>query len=230
MDKKKKNIIIISIIGVVFVAALGLVGMKVFQGFSAKKYVDAVLDQNVNGEVGSIVGMTKGLTEDAAKKQYEQTVEGFLNNVVAAESLPLDEEQKKACMDACKDIFAELNYRVVDEKKVDDKEYEVTVQIKVSDVIAKLKTLLEAETERINTKVENGEYRGTMEEIDAQMKADYAVKLADVLKEAAKTMKDGESKTVVVTVKKGENGLYNIEGSQISEILTKMMGLSKKED
>ena len=230
MDKKKKNIIIISIIGVVFVAALGLVGMKVFQGFSAKKYVDAVLDQNVNGEVGSIVGMTKGLTEDAAKKQYEQTVEGFLNNVVAAESLPLDEEQKKACLDACKDIFAELSYRVVDEKKVNDKEYEVTVQIKVSDVIEKLKTLLEAETARINTKVENGEYRGTMEEIDAQMKADYAVNLAKVLKEAAKTMKDGESQTVVVTVKKGENGLYNIEGSQISEILTKMMGLSKKED
>ena len=100
----------------------------------------------------------------------------------------------------------------------------------MSDVIAKLKTLLEAETERINTKVENGEYRGTIEEIDAQMKANYAVNLADVLKEAAKTMKDGESQTVVVTVKKGENGLYNIEGSQISGILTKMMGLSKKED
>lgn len=231
MEKKKKTILIATIIGIVFAGAVGLACVSIFGGFSAKKYVDAVLDQVVKGDVSAVVGMTKGLTEDAAKKQHEQTVEGFLNNVIDAGSLPLDEEQKKECVKACKKIFGELNYQVTSEKKKGSDEYEVTVKFKVSNVIATLKTLLEAENARINEKVENGEYRGmSMEEIDTQMKAEYAANLAKILEEAAKTMKDGESQTMTMTVKKGKNGLYVLEGAQISQFLSKIMGLSEKQD
>jgi len=230
MDKKKKNILIISIIGVVFVLAVGLACFSLFRGFSAKKYVTAVLEQHTEGNVGAIVGMTKGLTEDAAKAQYEQTMEGFLNNVIDADSLPLDEEQKKECLDACKAIFKELNYSVGEEKKINGNEYQVTVKYKASDVLVKLKAILEAETARLNAKVEAGEYRGSMEEIDTLMKTEYAVNLASMLKKAAEQMEDGESGTITVIVKKGENGLYSMSGAQISEFLAKIMGLNEKQD
>lgn len=229
MDKKKKYILIASAIGVVFAIAVTIACVSLFQGFSATKYAEAVLEQTMEGKVSALVSMTKGLTEDAAKKQYETTVSDFVTNVVA-KGLTLDDEQKKACVKECKEIFEDMKYNVSNEKKISDTEYEVTVTYKKSDVMTKLKALAEAETARINAKVENGEYRGTLDAINQQMQAEYATNLASMLKEANETMEFGDEESIVLSVKKGENGLYVIDGTQIGQFLLKIMGLGENQD
>lgn len=225
MDKKK-SIILYVCIGIVFVALSVLVCFRLFGGFNAKEYVNAVCAQMLKGDTESAVKMTRGLTQEEAQKQQEEFIGNFVENMVAS-GLTLEEDDKEACVKIVKNIFAKFEYEVVSAEKVKDGEYLVTVNYKKNDVIQKLKAIASEENERATEKVNKGEYRGTKEEIDAQMRSEFAKKLPQMLEEAYKTMKNGETETTTVKVKKGENGLYS---GEMSEFFMKIIGLTAKQD
>ncbi len=223
---KKKTIIITICIGVTFVALSVLVCFRLFGGFNAKEYVNAVCMQMLKGDTEGAVKMTRGLSEEDAKKQQKEMLEHFVDNMIAS-GLSLEQEEKEKCVKTAEKIFSDFEYEVTDSKKVKDGEYQVTIQYKSSDVIQKLQALAKKENELAKEKVNKGEYRGTKAEIDAQMRKEFAKKLPEMLDEAYQTMENGKQETMALTVKKGENGLYTVD---IGKFLIKIMGLTAKQD
>ncbi len=226
MKEKKRNIIIaISSVAVLAVFAT-IVCIRLFSGFNASKYVNAVCSQVIKGDVDEAIQVTRGLTEEAAKEQHEVMVSNFVDNVIAS-GLTLDEKQKEECVEISKKIFSEMKYDVKKSKKISDDEYQVTIEYQKTDVIAKLQKLAKEESERAHKKVNKGEYRGATEEINAQLQEEFTKKLPDMLEEAYKTMEFGKTETIVLVVKKSENGLYTVD---VGEFIEKIMNLSTKED
>lgn len=229
MDNKKRNIIIAVSVSVVVAVLAVIAGIRIFGGFKPERYVSAVLSQTMKGEVGAVTRMTKGLTEDEAQIQYEIVVTGFMNNVILSD-VSLSDTQKAECLEICKKIFKDMKYEVKDSEKAGDGVYRVSVQIQSSDVLQKMKTLLEAETERIYAKMEAAEYQGTLAEIEKQMKKEYADSVPSILKKAYETMEYQTAETVVLTVKKGDNGLYGVDGAELNDFIVKILGLTTNQD
>ena len=229
LDAKKKNIVIGVTAGAVALIVIVIACFGILRGFNAQSYVNVVLSQNLKGDVKGAVKMTKGLTEQQAKAQYEMTVESFVKNIVAS-GLELSEEQTKQCVDISKKIFKDMKYEVKEAKKINDDEYEVPVKYQATDVIAKLQALATDEKARVEAKVQKGEFRGSGEELEAQMQAEFAGNLPTMLQSAYDTMEFGEETTVVLKVTKNENGLYVLDGTQTSGFIAKIMGLSVNQD
>ena len=226
MKDKKRNIIIGISCVVVLIAFTIVVCIRLFGGFNASKYVSAVCDQVIKGDIEEALQVTRGLTEESAKEQHELMVNNFVDNVIAS-GLTLDEKQKKECVDIAKKIFADMKYDVKKSKKVSDSEYQVTIEYQKTDVIEKLQKLAKKESEAAAKKVSKGEYRGTAEEINAQLQEEFTKKMPKMLDEAYKTMELGEKETMVLVVKKSEKGLYTVD---VGEFIEKIMNLSAKED
>ena len=229
MDNKKRNIIIAISVSIVIVALAVIAGIRIFGGFKPERYVNAVLSQTMKGEVGAVTRMTKGLSADEAQVQYEIVVTSFMNNVILSE-VSLSDEQKADCLETCKKIFRDMKYEVKSSKKVGDGAYRVSVEIQSADVLQKMKTLLSAETDRIYAKMEAAEYQGTLEEIEQQMKKEYADSVPAILKTAYETMEYKEAETIVLNVKKGENGLYGIDSAELNDFIVKILGLTTNQD
>lgn len=229
MDAKKRNIFIGIGAGVIVAIFVAIAFVGIFRGFNAQKYVNAVLKQNLKGNVEEAVRMANGPTEAQAKQQYEMTIESFVSNVVA-NGLELTEKEKKQCIDLTKEIFADMKFEVQEAKKISDDEFEVPVKYQVSDVMVKLHKLAQDEKAKVEEKVQKGEFRGSDEELEAQMQAEFSKNLPDMLKKAHETMEFGKEETMILKVKKNENGLYTLDGTQISQFIAKIMGLTVKED
>ena len=229
MDAKKRNIIIGATAGAVILVLAVIACFGIFRGFDAQHYVDVVLDQNLKGDVKSAVQTTKGLTEEQAKEQYESTVESFVANIVAS-GLTLSEEEQKQCVEISKKIFSDMKYEVQEAEKVSDDEYKVPVKYQVSDVMVKLQALAQDEKAKVEEKVQKGEFRGSGEELEAQMQAEFAKNLPTMLQTAHETMEFGKEETMVLKVTKNENGLYVLDGTQTSQFIAKIMGLTVNQD
>lgn len=226
MKKKKLNIGVVIGAVVVSIGLLILVCFRLFGGFDARRYVDAVCAQILEGDVENAIKMTRGLTKEKAEEQHEEMVRNFVNNVIAS-GLTLEKEEQEACTEITKQIFANLKYEVESAEEVNENEYRVTIRYQETDVIEKLQALAKEESAQAKKKVNRGEYQGTQEEINKQIQKEFAEKLPDMLEEAYKNMSFGKEKTMVLTVRKNENDLYTVD---ISEFLVKMMGLTTKQD
>lgn len=229
MDAKKRNIIIGAGIGAVVLILAVIACFGIFRGFNAQQYVDVVLDQNLKGNVKAAVQTTKGLTEEQAKAQYEMTVDSFVKNIVAS-GLTLSEDEQKQCVEISKKIFTDMKYEVQEAEKVSDDEYKVPVKYQVSDVMVKLQALAQDEKTKVEEKVQKGEFRGSGEELEAQMQAEFAKNLPGMLEKAHETMEFGKEETFVLKVTKNEKGLYVLDGTQTSQFIAKIMGLTVNQD
>lgn len=232
MGDKKKQIIIgicVSVIAVVFIVFGTLACLGVFREFNAQGYVDAMLDQTLKGEVEAAVEMTDGSTEEALCAQYESGIKSFVKNSLLG-GAELDSELETQYVDLCKKIFKEMKYSVEEAEKVSDGEFQVPVKYQPSNVLQLFITSAKNEVALIEEKKEKGEYRGTFEEIETQMKTDYLTSWYTCLDEAYSNMQFGEEQTMVFTVKKGESDLYELENSSITEFLTKILGVDEIQD
>lgn len=232
MEGKKKKIIIgisIGVAAVLFIVFGTLACLGIFREFDAQRYVKATLDQTIKGEVEAAVEMTNGTTEDALYAQYEAGIESFVKNSLTS-GTELTEELETRYIDLCKKVFASMKYEVQEAEKISDTEYQVPVTYQPSDVLNLFIASVQGEAQRLSEKVENGEYRGTLEEINAQMKSDFMNNSCDLFEEAYNNMQYGEEQTMVFKVTKGESGLYELESTAISEFLTKILGLGENQD
>ena len=76
----------------------------------------------------------------------------------------------------------------------------------------------------LHNKVENGDYRGTRDEINEQMRKDFLKEVYPFYEADYANMEYGEKETIVFHVEKGENGLYKMDGQAVSEFIKKILG------
>lgn len=231
MNLKNKKVIIAGIVaGVVIVTFGALACAGVFRGFDAQRYVKAVLDQTLKGEVKAAVSVMDGVTEKELETQYEAGItsfveSSFLNGIEASEKV------QKTYQDHCKKIFAGMKYEVGEAEKTGEDSFCVPVTYQPSDVYTKFKASVAQEGQKLTAKMENSEYEGeTIEEIQTQMYAELLSNSCTLLEEAYNTMEFWKKETMEFTVKKGANGLYKVDETQIAEFITKIMGLDAIQD
>lgn len=227
MDKKKKNMMIgIGAAGAVIIVIGLLAVLGVFRGFNPQGYVKAVLDQSIKGEVRVASQLMEGTTEDKLYEQYEAGITSFVKNSITG-GAELDEELQGKYIELCKTVFGAMKYEVKEAKDLKDGGYEVTVSYEPANVFPNFIAKIGEENARLTEKVENGEYRGTLEEINNQMQKDFLATAYTLLEESYKSIEYGEEETYVFTILKDADGMYDLEEAQISEFITKILNLDE---
>ncbi len=232
MKENKKNVIIGVTIGVAVILflVLGTLAISgVFRQFDGAGYVSAILKQTLCGDVKYATEMMDGVTEEELTAQYEAGVSSFMNIIISGEA-ELEPDLEERYLAVCKNILAASKYDVQEAKKISDKEIEVPVIYQPSNVLQLFKEAEANEINVMNEKKENGEYRGSLEEVQTQMQTEYLTACCTLLEEAYNQMEFGEEQTVVLKVVKGEDGLYKLEESAITQFLLKILSLDEKED
>ena len=231
MDKKRKNVvlgIVVSVAVVLLIVFGTLACLGVFRGFNAQGYVSAILDQTIKGNVEVAAEMTEGTTEEALLAQYDAGIESFVKNTLL-NKMTIDSELEEKYIALCKKIFAKLDYSVQEAEKVSDDEFHVLVKYRPTNIMNVYVEAVNSEVQRANEKKEKGEYRGTYEEIFAQMTSDTMANAYTALEEAYNNMEFGEEQKVIFNVIKEEDGLYKLEESSITKFLVKILSLDVKQ-
>ena len=227
MDTKKRNMIIGAGAAAAVILVIGLLAaFGVFRGFNPEGYVKAVLDQSLKGEVKAASQLMAGTTEDKLREQYEAGIASFVKNSITS-GVELDEELQGKYIELCKKVFGAMKYDVKDAKDVEGGGYEVTVSYKPANVFTNFITKISEENQRLTEKVENGEYRVTLEEINSQMQKDFLTNAYTLFEECFGSMEYGEEETYVFTITKDEEGMYDLDEAQISEFITKILNLDE---
>ncbi|MEE0884103.1 MAG: hypothetical protein U0L59_02610 [Faecalimonas sp.] len=232
MERKKKNVVlglVISVAAVLFIVFGTLACLGVFRGFNAQGYVSAILDQTFKGEVEYAVEIMDGATEETLYAQYEAGVESFVKNTIL-QGKEINNELEEKYIDLCKKIFSKTKYSVQEAEKISDNEFHVPVTYQPSNVLQLFVASAAGEIDRIKAKNDKIEYRGTLEEIEAKMNEEYLTNCCTLLEEAYNNMEYGKEQTVVIKVIKGEDGLYKLEESAITQFLVKILSLDAKQD
>ena len=179
--------------------------------------------------VASVASMVEGQTEEELYAQYEEGIESFVVNNITS-GVEMDAELQEKYIALCREIFAAMKYDVKEAEKISRKEYQVPVEYQSADIFKNFVTAVSNEYTRLMQKVENGEYQGTLEEINAQMQADYLNNTYELLKTAYEAVQYAGPETMIFTVKEDENGLFTLDEAQIYEFITKIMGLDEIQD
>lgn len=226
MDRKKRNIIIGSVIaGVVAISVGIIVASGLVRKFDPKDYVEAVLEQTLKGDVKAASQLMAGATTETLEEQYEAGIKSFVKNSIAG-GIELDEELEGKYVELCKKVFASMKYEIKDAKKT-NKGYEVTVNYQPSNIFENFITKIGEENARLLEKVENGEYRGTLEEINSQMQKDFMNNAYALFEECLKQAEYAEKEEFVFAVEKDEKGMHGVQESQISDFIKKIMKLDE---
>ena len=98
------------------------------------------------------------VTEEVLYQQYEEGVTSFVkNNIISG--IVVNEEMETKFIALGKDIFRAMKFEVTSKEELNDKEHHVVVTYQPSDVFVKYVKYVQDESENINEKVENGEYK-----------------------------------------------------------------------
>ena len=230
--KSKKGIIIGSSIGVIVVAIAAVsvcFRMGLFNNFDAQGYVRAILNQNLRGDVKEATTMVNGKTEKEFLQQYEDGVYSFVKNNITS-GIEMDKELEEKYVALCKDIFKAMEFEVKEAQKMDGDKYHVPVEYQTADIFPKFVASVAEESARLMTKVEKGEYQGTLDEINVQMQDEFLNNSYELLKKAYEEAQYGEKETMTFVVERDEKGLYTMDNTQIYEFILKIMGLDEIQD
>ncbi len=225
MDKKKTSIIIGAVAGAL-VLAIGIVALSgVFRGFDPENYVTAVLDQSLKGAVGDASQLMADTSKDELEAQYEAGITSFVKSSILS-GVEVDEELEGKYIVLCKKLFADMKYDTKEFKEKKDG-YEVTVSYQTSNVFTAFIKAIGEERQRLNDKMENGEYRGTLEEINNQIQKDFLTNAYTLFEKCYENQEFGKKETFVFTVVKDKDGKYGMDETQISEFITKILDLDE---
>lgn len=224
--KSKKSIAIAAVIAIMLI---GVVVLWMFRDFDAQGYVQSVLDQRFHGDVTNAATFIDDKTEEELLAQYEEEMQAFVESNITA-GVEMDEELHAQYVELCKEIFKTMAYTVDEAEKINYKEYHVLVTFEPIDVFQTFSAAVPTESARLMEKVNNGEYKGTLEEINAQMQSEFLTNCYELLKSSYKNRQYGEAETITFFVKKNEDGLFAIDEGQVHEFLLKITGLDVNQD
>lgn len=189
--------------------------------------MQSVLDVVFQGEVSGAVEVMDQ-TGAELKEQHKKGIETFTKNLTSG--VQMSDMMFYQYEELCEKIFMAMRYNVKDEVKKTKGGYEVTVEITPVDLFLRYTEDMKEVSEELNSKLKNGEYKGTDEEILAQVNAEYVSYAYELLDSAYKNMQYKAPVDVVVTVSKLENGEYGISDSEITRLLEKIMRMEEIQD
>lgn len=225
--KSKKGLI--AVIAVILITIGVLVGIVLTRDFDAERYVSVVLDQTFQGKVEGATEIIDGTTEEELYQQYEDGVTAFVkNNIISG--VEIDAEAEAKFIELGKNIFGSMKYEIASVEKISRDEYDVKVSYQPSDVFLKYVEYIGQESQRIKDKVEAGEYKGTVDEINAQMEAEFLASAYTMLEQAYTNMEFGEAQEMEFVVKVGATELYQIREDELQKLMVKIMRLDEIQD
>lgn len=224
--KSKRNIAIVLI---AVVALVGIIFLMIRNDFDAKGYVEAILSQTLKGEVEDAAEIVEGATEESLYQQYEEGIMAFVDHNLL-NNVEVEEETRQKFVVLWEDVFKSLRYEVKEAEKMDDDEYVVKVEVEPTDVFLKFVESVEAEQQYLKDKVEAGEYKGTEEEITAQMQQDVLLKRYETLQTAYDNQQYSEKVTVELRVTSNDEDVFSINEEDISNMITKILRLDEIQD
>lgn len=213
----------------VMLILVGIVCFGLLRDFDAQGYVRAVLDQTFQGDVKKAAEIMEGADEKALYRQYEEGIETFVANNITA-GIEMDQELERKYVNLCKEIFCVMKYNVLEAEKISRKEYHVKVEFQPADVFGTFVTAVSEESQRLKDKAERGEYKGTKEEINIQMQEEFLEHSYEALKKAYQNIKYGEKQNITFYVKSDDKNVFSVEESEISSLITKILGLDEIQD
>lgn len=198
-----------------------------FGDFDAGGYVQATLDQMFQGDAAKLASFEEKSEKDL-EDAYEEYIRTFSEGLT--EGLNASPEMEDQFFELCREIFRTAKYNVAETEKVSKEEYRVSVEIQPADTFVKWESMLAESVQSISEKAERGEYQGTEEEILQLMLFDIAAQSCELLESAYQETEYGEKETVVLTVKKDENGTFQPDEDEISDFVTKILRLDAIQD
>ncbi len=221
--KSKKRIAVLS---VMLIVLIGIVCVALLKDFDAQGYVRAILNQRFKGDVTEAEEILEDSTKKELLKQYNEGIEAFVADYII-NGVEMDAELKGKFVELGKEIFSDMKYQVNEAEKISRKEYDVSVEFQPSDVFLQFIKAIQAESENLKQKAENGEYKGTKEEINAQMQSEFLNRSYELLEKAYQNMQYGEIETIVFKVKSNDKNVFSMKEEEISSFITKILRLDE---
>ena len=175
---------------------MSLVGCGVLKGFDAEAYTEAVLKQRLSGDTKAIARLTEEMSEEELTAQYEKEVQTFVAGYITKD-VSMGEELTEKYTALCSEIFKSLKYETAKAEKKDKNIYDVNVDIYPTDIFVTFSEKLKHPADEMIQKAENGEYKGTEEEIKTQMQSEFLrIFLYALRREFRGSAKIGKKETV----------------------------------
>lgn len=222
MKSKKGTAAIIAVI----VVLVGIVCVGLLRDFDAQGYVRAILNQRFQGDVTEAEEILEDTTKKELVRQYEEGIENFVAAYIT-NGVEMDETLEQKFVELCKEIFVSMKYQVNEAEKISRKEYDVSVEFEPADVFPQFIASIQTESENLKQKAENGEYKGTKEEINVQMQNEFLNRSYELLEAAYKNMQYKDTETIVFKVKSNEKNVFSMNEEEISALITKILRLDE---
>lgn len=205
---------------------MSMAGCGLLKGFDAEAYTDAVLKQRLAGDTKAIAGLTEDMSKEELTAQYEEEIQTFVAGYITKD-VAMGEELTEKYTALCSEIFKNLKYETGAAEKKEKNTYDVKVDIYPTDTFVIFSEKLKHPADEMVQKAENGEYKGTEEEIKAQMQSEFLEYSYTLLEESCEEAQNGKKQTVVLTISnKGEKG-FAVEEESFSNFLTAILRLDE---
>lgn len=205
---------------------MSLVGCGVLKGFDAEAYTEAVLKQRLSGDTKAIARLTEEMSEEELTAQYEKEVQTFVAGYITKD-VSMGEELTEKYTALCSEIFKSLKYETAKAEKKDKNTYDVNVDIYPTDIFVTFSEKLKHPADEMIQKAENGEYKGTEEEIKTQMQSEFLEYSYTLLEESFEGAQNGKKETVVLTISNREKKGFAVEEESFSNFLTAILRLDE---
>ena len=127
----------------------------------------------------------------------------------------------------CSEIFKNLKYEIKKAAKKDRNTYEVHVEIYPTDTFLIFSEKLKHPADEMIQKAENGEYKGTEEEIRAQMQSEFLEYSYTLLEESVRESAPGEKETIQLKITNHEKRGFAVEEESFTKLLTAILRLDE---
>lgn len=205
---------------------MSMAGCGLLKGFDAEAYTDAVLKQRLAGDTKAIAGLTEDMSKEELTAQYEEEIQTFVAGYITKD-VTMGEELTEKYTALCSEIFKNLKYETGEAEKKEKNTYDVKVDIYPTDTFVIFSEKLKHPADEMVQKAENGEYKGTEEEIKAQMQSEFLKYSYTLLEESCEEAQNGKKQTVVLTISNKEEKGFAVEEESFSNFLTAILRLDE---
>lgn len=196
------------------------------RGFDAAGYVQAVLDERLQGEFTEAARIMD-TSEYELKQDYEASVDQFIYDYLTSDYEEVSDYTLYEYETLVKEIFSVMKYDVKKAEKTGKKKYEVSVEIQPVDLFVNYVAALQEASDKIEESARNGGYEGTEEEIREMMEYDYLFQAYGLLEEAYLNMQYQEPETVLVEVSAEKGSTYSISGEEYDALLERFFRMDE---
>lgn len=221
MRKQKRILLCFSLL-----LGMSMAGCGLLKGFDAEAYTDAVLKQRLAGDTKAIAGLTEDMSKEELTAQYEEEIQTFVAGYITKD-VAMGEELTEKYTALCSEIFKNLKYETGEAEKKEKNTYDVKVDIYPTDTFVIFSEKLKHPADEMVQKAENGEYKGTEEEIKAQMQREFLEYSYTLLEESCEEAQNGKKQTIVLTISNKEEKGFAVEEESFSNFLTAILRLDE---